>query len=646
MRNLTSIQSANDVLLDIEFHVKASDASTTWVFDRNSIQDYPAPEWEIDFTGGLGKASNYDITLASSIGFLTENFQNLNRAQAFLKVFVNSDNFTPHVGRVRGITREASNPNIFQFKVYEDFLDGNPQIPVQSIQDSYSTVHPEVLNADFGYPLYYGKHSRPFYFTPVDCDIRVLLGPRNVSSENHLGDAFYYIDPIEDVRLKYLGDWAQQSGTSNVISSELFFNTTEITNDRPRAIQTQGVIGSINNNASIDRGTRISVTTDANTLTGNAFWFQKIVKNIPIFRASRVYVASVIESSYILAGGTGTHRMEWRRGAASTVPFSMAISSNHLILEDDLTSFSTVYLSGDYEYALGISAKTTPPVITKKQASMQCSYNFDYQLESSAYRNYSIYNTQVACSDVAISENPNQIIADVIDQTSFNFVSEQNSVAQSETASYNFQCFFGERQPLSEILQEFGEICATHYWVGDSGFINTRTYQESSTVTDSIDFTLTTCDILRDSLVIKENPIGFIFYQTEKASRIKVDYEFNFAQNQYLQSMIVDRNNNSFCDSAYNSGILKEQIKKTKCIMEAQTTSYYIDNLIRRFTTDDNILEGSLPARFMGMELCDVLKVQHPSLLNSESLYQVTKLQPNYETGEVKFTANEIINII
>lgn len=645
MRNLTSIESANDVLLDIEFHVKASDASTTWIFDRNSIQRYPSPEWEIDFTGGLGKVSNYDITLASSIGFLTENFQNLNRAQAFLKVFVNSDNFTPHVGRVRGIDREANNPNIFQFTVYEDFLDGDPKIPVDSIQDSYETVHPEILNVDFGYPLYYGKHIRPFYFTPVDCEIKTLLGPRNVSSENHLGDAFYFIEPIEDVRLNYVGDWSQQSGSTNIMSTDLAFETFEITTDRPRAIDTGDLISGRNSQISLNRGLHGFLDTEANSFTAAVFWNHNFKKVVPMRKSTKIFIYSDVSTGIIVNGSSLIpHTLDLKRGA-STIGGLIVVNSNTMSSSADMSSLD-ILLSGDFEFGIQIRAgDQSVPLLSPKNATMQFSYSLYYQLESSAYKNYSVYNSQVNCSEIAISENPNRILADIIDQTSFDYVTSQNSNAQSQTESYNLQCFFGERIPLSDILQEFGEISATHYWIGDSGFINMRTYQESSIVADSIDFTLTTCDIIEDSLVIKDNPIGFIYYQTEKASRIKVDYEFDFAQNQYLQSMIVDKNNNAFCDSAFNAGIQNEKTIRTKYIMESQTTSYYIDNLVRRLATDDNIIEGSLPARFMGMELCDVLRIQHPSLLNSESLYQVTKIKPDYETGQVNFTANEIINI-
>lgn len=640
MRNLTSIQSATDVLLDIELHIQASDVSTTWIFDRNSIQSYPSPQWEIDFTGGLGKASNYDISLASSIGFLNENFQKLNRAQAFLKVFVNSDNFTPHVGRVRGIQRDASNPNIFTATIYENFLDGDPKIPADSIVDSYATPHPEVLDSDFGYPLYYGKHSRPFYMTPVDCEIKTLLGPRNVSSENHLGDTFFWIDPVDDIRLNYVGDWAQQSGSTNIMSTDLAFETFELTTFRPRAIQTVAISGGENTVVSFNTGTQVQLATDAATVTGVARWEQTIKKSIPINKATKLFIASEVDTTNFIFD----HGATWIKGTSFFGISGTTVQSNFLIIEKDISS-STIFLQDDFEFAFGIDVKVVAPVTTRKQISMNCSYNLYYQLESAAYKNYSIFNTQVNCSDVAISENPNVIIADIINQTSFNFVQEQNSSAQIETSSYNFQCFFGERESLSNIMEEFGKITSTYYWIGDSGYINTRTYQESNIVTNSIDFTITTSDIIQDTMEIKDNPIGFIFYQTEKASRIKVDYDYDYARGQYLKSLSVDKNNNSFCDSAFHAGIQKERTESTKCIIETQTASYYIDNLVRRLTTDDNIVEGVLPARFMGMELADVLHLKHPSLLNSESIYQVTKIKPDYQSGEIDFTANRIINI-
>jgi hypothetical protein len=459
----------------------------TQLFNKNDIIKYPKISWEIDFGGGFGKPSTYDITIASSMGFLTSNALSLNKAETFLKIYVNSDNFTPHYGRIRGFERSASLPGVFTLKVYDNFIDGDPKIPIESIVDSYPITDPAVTNADVGYSLYYGKHVRPFYMTPVDCNISTFLGPRNVSSENHVS-SFYFFNSNVNSQIGYTGNWEQQSDSTNILTFT-------------------------NSNLDLD-------------------------------------------------------------------------------------------------------------------------FNLDY-----------VYASQVNCSDIAISENPNNIVTNILNQANFGFLSDQASHSQQEVNSYNFQCFFEERIDLSEILQEFGELTSTNYWVADSGYVGFRTYQESSIVTDSINFTIQPDDMVKNSLVIKDNPLGLIFYQTEKASRIKLNYDYNFASQKYEQLILADRSNNSFCSSIYNLNVRDEKLIDTKYIKETYTASLSLANYVRRLTIDDNLVEGVLHARFMGLELSDILLINHPAIIGSSDLFQTTKVEPNYETGEVYFTANKIKNL-
>jgi hypothetical protein len=50
-----------------------------------------------------------------------------------------------------------------------------------------------------------------------------------------------------------------------------------------------------------------------------------------------------------------------------------------------------------------------------------------------------------------------------------------------------------------------------------------------------------------------------------------------------------------------------------------------------------------LPARYFGIELADVLRVQHPALAGSEGLYQVTRLEADYLGGTVAVTAAKLL---
>ena len=177
MRTLTSIQSDTSILTQIELEVTASDASTTFCFSHGDLVNMPTISWDIDFLGGLGKTSNYNITLSSSIDFFKDNFKKFVNAETRLNVITNSDQYQIHVGRVRDLVRNSKDPNLMNITVYDSFLQKNPKFPIETLVESYTTLHPEITRIDYGYPLYYGKHVRPFFHTAVDSDISELIGP-------------------------------------------------------------------------------------------------------------------------------------------------------------------------------------------------------------------------------------------------------------------------------------------------------------------------------------------------------------------------------------------------------------------------------------------------------------------------------------
>lgn len=194
MRTLTSVQSADFINALVRVDITPTDQSTTYIFEHTDIVEISGLSWECPFTGGLGKSSNYNLTLSSSLGFIKGVIDNLPKAEVVLRVDLNQDTIQPHVGRVQSIVRNGADPNLLSMRIYDRLLDANPSFPLDAIVDSYSAVHPEVILADFGYPSYYGKHTRPFFHTPVDCSISLLLGPQNVSSHNHVNSVFYNSD--------------------------------------------------------------------------------------------------------------------------------------------------------------------------------------------------------------------------------------------------------------------------------------------------------------------------------------------------------------------------------------------------------------------------------------------------------------------
>jgi hypothetical protein len=267
------------------------------------------------------------------------------------------------------------------------------------------------------------------------------------------------------------------------------------------------------------------------------------------------------------------------------------------------------------------------------------------QLKSEVYNNYSIFAQQVNCSDIAISENPFGILSHVFSEAELNFVTSQMSDAMVDTSSYNFQCYFGEREPVGTIVNDFGEISATYLWIGDSGYLNARTYQQSEDVI--VNRTITTCDYITGSFKFHDNPLGTTVFDVQRAKRVKVNYDYSFATSKYNKVITADPSNNAACNSVDASGVKNEILKQTKYIKETLTSSLYSNNLIRKHTTDQTIIEMVLPARFFDLELADVVKVQNPLLINSESLFQITTVSPNYLNGQVYIKATELLpNII
>ena len=658
MRALTSIQSSTAVKADMEFHLKLSDQSTTFIFDRDDIAELTPINWEIPFGGGFGKPSNYQVTLSTSVDFIKTYKKQIVNGEGSLKIFVNSDNFVPSIGRVRDIQRFPKNLNQLQLNVYDKFLDTNPKIPIQSIVDSYSGAHPEVINSDMGYPLYYGKHTRPFYMTAVDCDVANLLGPLNVSSENHVTSLWYNEDLLnytEYSNYHVTGfSWSQQSGSDNTASGSFPF---EISGKLQNNIfEWGGPLGGPDWQRSFKTSSDLKGQYKG-TNVASLFVYCEHYPVLTAFTNESVYRVLRVRGFATVGGKGVSSDTNHPTITAVLFPRSEAGSYGQVNLFSEATTVSNSFAANLYD-TIGENIMKRDWItqsyfyfqhwgITHLASTIVVSMDLDVQLQSSAYRNYSIFGSQVNCTDIAISENPMGIVADIIDQTSFGFVASQNSQAQYDTSSYHFQAFIGERENLTTILSEIGQAASTYMWIGDSGFINFNTYQQSSTLVESglIAATITTCDFLDGSLRILDNPLGTTVFNTQKASRIKVDYDYDFGTQLYNKSNVANPQNNAFCESADASGIQTQITVQTKYIKEAFTSSLYLSNIARHSTQDEMIVEMDLPARFFNLELSDVVKLQHPVLVGSESLFQITKIKPDYLGGIIRMTANEILNL-
>lgn len=666
MRTLTSVQSASYIQADIFVNITPTDQSTTFNFDHVDIIGLTGLSWEIPFGGGLGTPSNYKLTLSSSLEFIKNSIKNLPKAEVRLRIDLNDDTIYPHVGRVQSIERNGSDPNQFTLKVYDRILDANPSFPTRSIVDSYSVSHPEVINSDFGYPRYYGRHHRPFFMTPVDCYLGSMLGPVNVSSANHVSSVFFnsnktigYADLTvvhEHLMTTDISSpgWHQDSGADNFFINRDHFEVQEESLNVGNLKEFSGAdvknifpeissIGLLQEWGASRFASRAWVYVDPNSLGFVSAGVQPLISrkiNASIDGVTKINFTS----SFTNIINTNSHHVkvitiDGDNTYENNLGFVGAVDSNYFVGSVDVSSIDNVYNMFDLDssyFRFLVGGDATDNVNWK--GNVQISAN----IKSEEYTNYSVYARVVNSADIAISENPIAILDNIFDVTSVQFVQNQSSLAQANIdGNYNMQCFFGERQPLTSIIDEFGKTTANYMWIGDSGMINYRTYQESASVT--LDATITTSDMLEFSL--KENPLGVTQYQARKAKRLKLDYGYDFIRGRYSDTIVADPSNTALCNSAQAKGIDTEIIAQSKYILSTDTASRYLGNLVRRATQAEEFAELVLPARYMGIELADVVKVQHPMLVGSEGLFQVTAVTPDYITGTVFIRTTKLLSL-
>jgi hypothetical protein len=266
--------------------------------------------------------------------------------------------------------------------------------------------------------------------------------------------------------------------------------------------------------------------------------------------------------------------------------------------------------------------------------------NFSAELRPEAYRRYRIFSPVVNSAEIAVSRNPLAILDDVFrNQTGTPFRQDQSSAAQVLVQSYAFQCFLAERQPLADLVDEFGRTAATYLWIGDSGAMQVRAYQESGQA--AVDAVISP-DTLLD-LTLVQNPLGTTVYEAEAASRFRVAYGYEFQLGRFLNTLQADATNSALCASAEAAGVRREVRRESRHILSAEVASLYLGTLVRKHAQAQEYVELSLPARFFGVELADVLRVQHPALAGSEGLYQVTRVRPDYLGGTVAVTAGRLL---
>ena len=655
MRALPSVSSASFVQLAAQLALALTDGSS-YTFTENDMAAPPKLTAEVPFGGGIAKPTTLDVTLSTSLGWLQQHLATLQGSRARLTIFANSDQFQPHAGVVRGVTYDWHDLNKVTLQVVDPLLDQDPLVPVEALTDSWSTPHLEDLQS--GYPLYYGKHVRPFYLAAVTSDCSVFLGPRNVSSANHVSSALGMFGGSNQSSLTTAavldgGVWAQEAagntfsagfgGSAFAVSwfndgSPAFgFYSQGVTPQQYTAVMSAGLI------VTPSIGTAWFVTPTLQYNPNPAPWVRPLHAEGSL-AWSDPYTATSgnYGFSFYVSSGPGRiyDKPDGLGGVARPVaivdvssylaPFSFAMTS----------SLQQLLLNGGFGLAVEIS-----PYGTGQFAAINATLNLSRaagQLDATRFKRYSVFALPVSSADVAVSANPWGILDDVLTRyTGTPYNQAQSSAAQVTLASCGWQvnALFHERQPLSQIINELGLLTGTYTWVGDSGALSCRVYAESGLAT--VDWTVPAGDLAGGSLT--RNPLGTSGFLQQAASAVELDWGYDFRTRAYASTSVVNRLTNAKCTAAWSAGVQKSVTRQSRYVVDASVASAALYQLVRFSTQAADYLTAQLPARYLGLELADVLRVQHPLLPSCSGLFQVTRLTVDYFSGTVGVVAAALL---
>ena len=671
MRTLTNLAGKNVLSPTIRLTLDSRDGAETFVHCSHAddgIVDISPISWQGPAMGGLGLPSGYNVTLGfpdfDGLDTIKTRLPKYNMATAALRIDVGSETIHPHVGRVRSVKRNGDDPNTLNLTIVDRIVDDNPMIPKTAIVDSYSGVHPEEQNANAGYPWYYGdERLRDFYMTAIDCDIDIMLGPRNISSVSHISSVWFNSDGNKGsdtndkhILLTTFLTWNQQSTSNNRISGlsayqpfgirgvgpldTRFWEFEKYISGQKGTVTVSHGFLEIANNGYLDI---VAETRDTTPDQGRCNVV--MVKKIP----QEIDAVTVIEFSTQLNNveSITTHLIEIRTDSGdsflvqSLYNATVATLTNQIAVKNDVGQY--IFTEGgrrSYLRQFTFGTFIDASIATTWQTSM----HIYARLKSEGYRRFSIFAPKATADRTAISENPIAILDHINSwDTSIPFLTNQSSTAQSSLeGDYKFHCFFADRRPTVEILKEFGEITATNMWIGDSGMLNYRVYAESADAT--IDKTLNRDDFIAGTFGLEENPIGTSQHDQKLASDITINHTYDFQKGKYEISERAFPANTALCNSLSAAGITRAMERKTQYIMNIDTASRYLGNLVRKYTQGTEFASGQLSAEHFDLELNDVVKIRHEMIVGSESLYQITKLSHDYMQGLVEFTAAELLS--
>lgn len=691
---------AYQVALTGQLNITASDQSTTWVFQHDDIIELPKINWKIDLGGGFGKTSAYKMSLSSSLAWIKENLANIVGAEASLQITLNnSDAYMPSVGRIKDIKRFANDPNRFDITVYDKFQDASPKLPLYSLTDSYDSVHPALLDNDWGFVHQWGvvNEDRPLFFTPVDCHLSQVYAPRGQSFYNNsmatYANTFTGVDSDEyKVRLHY--------GTSS----------NEILQCRFR-VASNGTAPSIGGNFSVEEGDRImdqrKLSSTYSRLTGGlqiAKDFElseQVINNelLPIYykplSQSTVFTYGVelVEGNlsnvnYVNAlnvtfgrtytAGDSTYNAQAdcrlfgvnQNSISANFPSvssydSATINANSSDVTRDISIGETKWNAGAnfenekfYFTLVGSSA-----VNQSVSASVQLNY-VTGGLKSEAFTEWSLWGSynntrlQSIYSDATThdtnNENPLQWVYDRITDTAcltMDNVVHMNSNRAAMANRFSVNCYYGNNVanfiygPRVDLIDEIDMILKgmkVSAWVADSGSVKFADYLRQPEL-----YYIDSADLIRNyidqndmlSFSITDNPLGVTRYKNARSSEFTLDYNYSYTEKHYKNSQNASKNNNAFCDSAFAAGIDKLYSMQSKYIVDSETAANVLDSTVRLNTAALTYIDMELTSYWFCIEVADFLQIRHPMIVGSEDIFFVTDLTHDYQNGIVKLTA-------
>ena len=673
MRTLGDIPS--NVQIGVKIELTPVDQGCTFVHCLgcvNGIQKAPLVSWQGPMMSGLGLPSGYSISIAfdgeDGLSTLKNRLPHYHRATARLTVTVGSQSFQPHFGRVRGPKRSSASPQILDLPIFDRLQDDDLSIPATPLANSWSNVHPSELQADVGYPLYYGKHTRPFYFVAVSSDADLLVGPRNVSSTNHVGslwysaeDSFSPYQPSDQHMLLLKKEWQQQSGSTNVACGNLFVGLDPIKgfvvceNTRgglyqyaqgngnligrpiiadvePTSIRAGGMIsvGSIAqfsaHAARINAGSWCSFAHVGVNLTLGTRNFKLVGGSMVAGHSGTTNVNSrfSFRMGIFVSSGEGTYTL-FGTGNAGNTPLTF---SSWVVSPPEIQAGAQIAAYAE----LGTNC-LTPNV------RMSIQWAPSIQLRSSAYRRFSSFALMQNCAEIAISENPLAIINHVCShEIGLPFI--QNSTQQTSVDNQKVQCLFYDRRPVSDVFDELLRISRTLGWIADSGMFTTRVYANSANA--SINVVIDERDFIDFSA--EDAPLGASLYDQNLACDIIVKYGYQHWNGDYVSSLRASPVNTPMCNSAAAAGIGATKTLASEYILAADVASRWLGFEVGRYCQGSTFIEAELDHRYMHLELGDVIKVNHRVLVGSQDLFQVMAVRHDYGTGRVQISAGRLID--